>query len=88
MFLFVAASCNSPKKENKETFDMAAAKRAIEEQNVVFIDAINKGDTVMVANCYTMDAKFMMLNAKATEGRDKILHVMSDFTKSGMPKFI
>lgn len=80
-------SCNSPKKENIETFDMAAAKKDIEEQNFIFIEAMNKSNSVSAANCYTTDAKFMQPNAKATAGRNNILHVISAFMKSGMPKF-
>lgn len=44
--LFIVASCNFPKKENKETFDMAAAKKVIEEQNFIFTEAMNKSDSV------------------------------------------
>lgn len=79
--IFIATSCNSPKKENKETFDMAAAKKGIEEQNIIFIEAMNKSDSVAAANCYTTDAKFMQPNAKATVGRNNILHVISVFMK-------
>ncbi|UQD57498.1 nuclear transport factor 2 family protein [Flavobacterium sp. K5-23] len=85
--LFVGVSCNSPKKESKEMFDMTSAKKAIEEQNAVFIEAMNKGDSVTVANNYTIDAKFMQPNAKAAEGRNNIQHLMSNFMKSGMPVF-
>jgi ketosteroid isomerase-like protein len=84
---FIIASCNSPKKDTKETFDMAAAKKGIEEQNLIFTEAMNKSDSVTAANCYTTDAKFMQPNAKATAGRNNIMHVMSAFMKSGMPKF-
>lgn len=85
--LFVMVSCNSPKKENTEMFDMTSAKKAIEEQNAVFIAAMNKGDSVTVANNYTMDAKFMQPNAKAAEGRENIQHVIAGYMKSGMPTF-
>jgi ketosteroid isomerase-like protein len=87
VLLLVSVSCNSPKKENTSMFDKNAAKKAIEEQNAVFIKAMNTGDSVMVANNYTMDAKFMQPNAKATEGRENIQHVISNFMKSGMPTF-
>jgi uncharacterized protein (TIGR02246 family) len=87
VFAFVVASCNSPKKENKKMFDMTVAKKAIEEQNAVFIDAMNKGDSVTVANNYTVDAKFMQPNAKAAEGRENIQHVIAGYMKSGMPTF-
>jgi ketosteroid isomerase-like protein len=66
---------------------MAAAKKGVEEQNFIFTDAMNKSDSVSAANCYTTDAKFMQPNAKATAGRNNILHVISAFMKSGMPKF-
>ena len=85
--IFMLASCNSSKKEKKESFDMAEAKKGIEEQNFIFTEAMNKSDSVSAANCYTRDAKFMQPNTKATVGRNNILHVISNFMKSGMPKF-
>ena len=85
--MLMATSCNSPKKENKETFDMAAAKKGIEQQNTIFIEAMNKSDSLAASNCYTIDAKFMQPNAKSIVGKDNILHAMSVFMKTGMPKF-
>jgi ketosteroid isomerase-like protein len=85
--VYIVASCNFFKKENKETFDMAAAKKSIEEQSSIFTEAMNKSDSVSAANCYTTDTKFMQPNTKAIVGRNNILHVMSGFMNSGMPKF-
>lgn len=83
----IMVSCNSPKKEATETFDLAAAKKAVEEQNAIFTEAMNKSDSTGAANFYTNDGKFMQPNAKSAVGRDNILHVMSAFMKAGMPKF-
>ena len=66
---------------------MAATKKEIEEQNLIFIEAINKSDSVAAANCHTTDAKFMWPGTKVTVGRNNIQDVLSAFMKSGMPKF-
>ena len=84
--MFISTSCNSQKKENKETFNMAVAKKAVEKQNTIFTEAMNKSDSVAAANCYATDAKFMQPNAKAAVGKNNILHLMSAFMKMGMPK--
>ena len=39
--------------ENKSSFDLAVAKKEIEEANRNFMDLVAKGDSVGIANLYT-----------------------------------
>ncbi len=71
--------------ENNAKFDMAAAKTAIDAENQIFVKAINRCDSMAVANCYTADAKLMQPNAKAVEGRDNIKKLFGQWMKSGLP---
>ena len=54
--VFIVTSCNPFKKENKKTFDMAPAKKGIEEHRFIFTEAINESDFLSAANCYKIDA--------------------------------
>ncbi len=65
-------------------FDLSAAKKAIEARNSVFTDAFSKGDAVGMANCYTVDAKFMASNSPVVIGRNNIQTAMSEFLKAGV----
>jgi len=85
--LFAALSCNSPKKEEQPPFDLAAAKIAIEARNKVFTDAINNGDSIAAANCYTTDAKMMQPHGKAVSGRAAIQKAISGYIKAGFDNF-
>ena len=56
------SSCNNADTskttaENKSTFDLTVAKKEIEEANRNFMDLVAKGDSVGIANLYTIDAK-------------------------------
>lgn len=48
---------------------------------------MNKSDSATAVNFHKTDSKFMPPVAKATTDRNNILHVMSVFMKSGIPKF-
>ena len=73
-------------EESKSTFDLAVAKKEIEEANRNFMDLVAKGDSVGLANSYTIDAKFMNAGAPAVEGRANIQTAMSEIIKSGITK--
>lgn len=85
--LFSATSCDSPKKENSTPFDIATAKKEIETQNMVFMNALLIGDSVGIANCYASDSKFMIPNSKAVVGRKNLIPIFSNFIKAGMTNF-
>jgi uncharacterized protein (TIGR02246 family) len=73
--------------EVKAAFDLVEAKDAIETAGETFVMAMNKGDSITLANCYTTDAKMMRPNEKSVIGRTEIRKVFSGWIKSGMPTF-
>ncbi|WP_300567234.1 nuclear transport factor 2 family protein [Flavobacterium sp.] len=70
-----------------EKFDLAAAKTSIEARSKIFAEALNKKDSVGLANCYTNDGKFMQPNDKTVSGRENIQKLFGQWMKSGMPQF-
>ena len=88
--IFVTISCKKETvttTEVKTTFNLDEAKAAIEAAGQTFVIAVNKGDSIAVANCYTTDAKMMGPNEKAIVGRPAIKKVFGNWIKSGMPTF-
>jgi len=89
--ILVTISCKKAEEkvstEVKPTFDLASAKTAIETAGQTFVMAMNKGDSITLANCYTTDAKMMGPNQKAVIGRPAIQKVFSGWIKGGMPTF-
>jgi ketosteroid isomerase-like protein len=73
--------------EVKSTFNLEEAKEAIETAGQTFVIAMNKGDSITLAKCYTTDAKMMGPNEKAVVGRPAIQKVFGDWIKGGMPTF-
>ena len=73
--------------ETKSIFDLAAAKKAVEEGDKSFGELLRKGDSVGVANLYTTDAKFMAPNTPAAVGRAAIQTVIAGFINAGMTRF-
>ena len=90
--LSLFTSCKSPdaaksaSTEIKPAFDLSAAKLQIDDANANFMSLVAKGDSVGVANCYTIDAKFMGPNAPAVEGRKGIQSVIAGIINSGIAK--
>lgn len=78
---------NPPLAEPEVPFDLVVAKTQIETAGEAYVIALNKGDSIGLANCYTSDAKFMQPNAKTVEGRANIQKLFSQWMKGGMPKF-
>lgn len=73
--------------EVKSTFNLEEAKTAIEAAGQTFVIAMNKGDSIALANCYTTDAKMMGANEKSVMGRPAIQKTFSGWIKGGMPTF-
>lgn len=73
--------------EEKTTFDLAAAKTAIQARSKVFADAINSKDSVGLGNCYTVDAKLMQPNGESVMGKDHIQELFGQWMKTDMPTF-
>jgi len=70
----------------KTAFDLVNAKKEIEAANKEFIELFAKGDSVGVANFFTIDAKSMGPNEPSHEGRNKIQTVYQGFIKDGANK--
>ncbi len=85
-------SCNSTEKTevtsevSKPTFNLSEAKKAIEENNRVFMELVSKGDSVGISNMYTSDAKLMFTGAPAAVGKESIKTVFSGILKSGVTR--
>jgi uncharacterized protein (TIGR02246 family) len=75
-FLFLACTDSgttaSTEKETKPSFDLAAAKTAIEAVNADFGAFVGKSDSVSLAGLYTADAKLMGPNMPTASGRSNI----------------
>ena len=90
VLLLATSSCKKETEATTEvtsTFNLEEAKAAIETAGQTFVIAMNKGDSITLANCYTTDAKMMGPNEKAIVGRPAIQKVFSGWIKSGMPTF-
>jgi hypothetical protein len=78
-------SCNEvDKTETKTQFNLVTAKAEIEHANKEFMDLVAAGDSVGLANAYTIDAKFMNGGAPATVDRKNIQTAMKGMVESGL----
>lgn len=91
--ILVTASCKKPKvtsgfdDASNQEVDLTEVKNEIVAAGENFVFALNKGDSIGVANCYTQDAKLMQPNGKAVEGRENIQKLIGQWVKSGIPRF-
>ena len=95
--LFIACGSNTASesgtntatvKEEKSTFDLDAAKKAIDSTNALLATLISKGDSVGIAALYTSDAKFMGEHMPAVSGRSAIQSAFAGmFAAMGTPAF-
>lgn len=84
---FGIQSCNEKPKEQEQTvneFNLTTAKAEIEEANKNFMALVAAGDSVGLANSYTIDAKFMSAGAPSVVGRADIQTAMSNIIQSGI----
>jgi ketosteroid isomerase-like protein len=84
LVLFAFASCSSPQKEN--VFDLDIAKREIDKANMDFVNLFNAGDSIGLANMFTIDGKSMEPNEPAFIGRSQIQTHYSIVMKAGANK--
>lgn len=91
--LSLLSSCNNASDSKEKTasevkpaFDLTTARKEIEAANKNFMDLVAKGDTVGLANAYTVDAKFMMPGGPAAVGRENIQKAMAGIVMSGITK--
>jgi ketosteroid isomerase-like protein len=92
--LFIACNSNTASESGTNTatekemksFDLAAAKKAIDSTNVVFGSLVAKGDSVGLASLYTSDGKFMAEHMPTASGRSAIQTAFSGmFAAIGTP---
>ena len=88
--LFLA--CNNKANESgtntatseKSTFDLASAKKSIEEANTAFANFIKQGDSASVPNLYSSDAKVMGANMTSVTGKAAIQSTFAGFINGGV----
>jgi len=73
-------------QETAPKFSLTIARKEIDEANKRFMELVSRGDSIGLANFYTIDGKFMSAGAPAVVGRDKIQKAMSDIIKSGITR--
>ena len=90
-FTFILLSCNENDKLDIEksaaAFDIKQGEASIKQSNQNFMKAFKAGDSVAVSNSYTTDAKAMVANMPAVEGRDNIKHFISQAMNMGIKDF-
>ncbi len=87
LLMMLLVGCNSAEKETvSSAFDLTLAKTEIQEANRAFMELVAKGDSVGLANSYTVDAAFMSGGAPAAEGRVEIQSAMAAIINSGVTK--
>lgn len=65
-------------------FNLVTAKTEIEEANKNFMALVAAGDSIGLANAYTIDAKFMSTGAPSVVGRANIQTAMSGIIQAGI----
>jgi len=86
LLIFTACSDLSPVQsvtETKSAPDLAAVKKTVDDRQHIFMDLFKKGDSVGVADVYTVDAKVMNAGSPAVEGRDSIIKFFGKIFRSG-----
>lgn len=80
-----SGNSTTTEKEMK-SFDLAAAKKAIDSTNAVFGSLVSKGDSVGLASLYTSDGKFMAEHMPTASGRSAIQSAFAGmFAAMGTP---
>ena len=82
--LLAIAGCLSPQKET--AFDLDNAKTEIDKANRDFVNSFNRGDSIGLANMFTIDGKSMEPNEPAFVGRIQIQTHYSIVMKAGANK--
>jgi ketosteroid isomerase-like protein len=80
-------SCIDKPKEKETTvdkFDLTIAKAEIEEANKNVMTMVASGDSIGLANAFTIDAKLMSAGAPSLIGRSAIQTALSGIIKAGI----
>jgi len=86
--LLVFMRCNNPSPSSdinkpKLANDSTEAAKAVATEQQVFMDAFRRGDSLAVADVYTLDAKVMNAGMPAAEGRDNIIKFFGHIFRNG-----
>jgi ketosteroid isomerase-like protein len=92
IMLFAFTSCSDKKsksaetdnKTNESSFDLAAARKAVDEGNQSLMDLLKKGDSTGFAALYCADAKVMGPGGPAIVGRDAIKSMAGGMVQMGL----
>ena len=71
-------------EELKPAFDLASAKKSIEDANAAFGDLVSKSDSVGLAGLYTSDAKMLGANMPAVSGKAGIQNAFHEMLGMGI----
>lgn len=80
----IAFTSCSEKKSSSSSFDLATAKKTIDEGNQALMDLLKKGDSTGFANLYCTDAKLMAPGGPAVVGKDAIKSMIGGLVKMGL----
>lgn len=86
VLILVACNDSSPAGDiNKTTssIDSTEAAGIVAQEEQLFMNAFRNGDSVGVADVYTVDAKVMNAGMPAAEGRENIIHFFGRIFKGG-----
>lgn len=70
--------------ETKPAFDLGAAKKAIDEATVAFMNFVKKGDSTGIAGLYASDAKVLGANMPAVSGKKEIESAFGQMLATGI----
>ena len=91
VILFLACndkgSSESDEKTTDAAFDLAAAKKTIDDGNKKWSEFFAKGDSAGVAGLYASDAKIMAPGAPAIVGRENIKQFIGSLVRMGLKDF-
>jgi ketosteroid isomerase-like protein len=78
---------NNEIPEETPNFDLEEAKKEVISVGEIFVIAINKGDSISAANCYSKDAKIMRPNNNSIIGKENINKAFNHRLESGKLRF-
>ena len=83
---YAVGNCRCSSLQKETAFDLDNAKKEIDEANRDFVNLFNRGDSVGLANMFTIDGKSMEPNEPAYIGRSQIQTHYSIVMKAGANK--
>jgi ketosteroid isomerase-like protein len=81
------ASSEKPVEQNRDTLDVAAMKKIVEESNLAYDKAFVDGDSIAVMDHFTDDIVLLAPGVEQLVGKKAIAPMISQFLKLGIKKF-